>query len=767
MVELKGLSADEVEARKQNGLDNSYEIDSSKSTWQIFKDNTFTLFNAANFLIAGCLIAVQSYLNALFILFILNNIIVGIVVELRARNLVDKLTLLNTEPIRVIRDGKEQMIEPESIVLGDLIKLSIGEQVPSDAIVKQGFAEANEALLTGESDLIIKRPGSHLLSGSFITSGQCLAVVEHVGKDNYSMKLAIEAKVHKPVNSELLKSLKTITKFTSRIVLPLGVILFLEALLIRQVDTQLAVVSTASAMLGMLPKGMAVLIIISLITAIIKLGSKKVLVQEMYSIETMAHVNVLCLDKTGTITEGNMRVQGFEILGDIGRKAASDLLGGYIKNSDDNTATMQALRGYFAKNDDHKVSKVVPFSSQRKWGAMRVAEVGTLVLGAPEKLVGEVPAKVSRAQADGFRVLLLGVTRFGLASDDKPKGVKPIAMIKLEDPVRKNAKKTLQYLREQSVDLRIISGDNPQTVASIAKKAGFTNYQAYIDASQLSDAELKDRVSDTAIFGRVSPQQKRLLVSYLKTDGKTVAMTGDGVNDILALREADLSIAMATGDAATKQIANLVLLESDFTDLPSVLFESRRVVNNMFRAASVFFVKTIYSFLLVVLCALSVATGHVVIFPFLAIQITIVDQIIEGWPSFWLSFENDRSPVAGNFLKTSLLRALPNAVLIAACVVFIYFYGSAIGWSATETTTLMYYMLGTITIMNVIKACLPLNKLRAFLIITTMIGFFSAIILFRSLLKIDLLTANTFGFFLMLTATCATIRYAVYKWFKI
>ncbi|MCL2869284.1 cation-translocating P-type ATPase [Candidatus Saccharibacteria bacterium] len=767
MVELKGLSLAEAKAKQAEGLDNSYKVDASKSTWEIIRENTFTLFNAINFFIAFCLIAVQSYMNALFILFIINNIVVGIIVEIRARNIVDKLTLLNKEPVRVIRGGEEFRIDPDEIVLGDLLKLSTGDQIPSDAIVKQGFIEVNEALLTGESDLVTKKPDTHLLSGSFVSSGQCLAVVEHVGKDSYSTKLAIEAKVHKPLNSELLNSLKTITKFTSRVVLPLGIILLLESLFMRHAGIQLSVVTTASAMLGMLPKGMAVLIVISLITAVIKLGRKKVLVQEMYSIETMAHIDTLCLDKTGTITRGEMRVSKCDVLGDYSRQDVIGLMGAYMKNSSDNDSTTLALRAYFAENEAYKASKTVSFSSQRKWSAMHFKDVGTLVLGAPEKLTDKLPTKVTKAQAEGSRVLLLGITSHVLTGASELKDITPIAMIALEDSVRKDAKKTLRYLNDQGVDLKIISGDNPATVSVIAKKAGFKNHTQYVDASTLSDAELKDIVADTAIFGRVSPGQKKLIVGFLKSNGKKVAMTGDGVNDILAFREADLSIAMATGDAATKQIANLVLLESDFTDLPHVLFEARRVVNNMFRAAAVFFIKTIYSFLLVILSALSGLTANVAVFPFLAIQITLADQVIEGWPSFWLSFENDRSPISKNFLKTSLLRALPNALLIAACVVFIHFYGPAQGWGQLETTTLMFYLLGAITIFNVIKACLPLNKLRIFLIGSTIVGFYTAAILFHSFVKIGFLTTNTAGIFVILLGISAVIRVGTYKVFKV
>jgi len=758
MSKLSGLGETEVKARRLAGLDNSYKINSSKSTWEIVRGNTFTLFNAVNASIAAAVIAVGSYMNALFIIFIVFNTVAGIIVELRARNIVDKLTILNKEPVLVIRGGKEILISPEEIVIGDLLKLSNGSQVPSDAVVKQGMIEVNEALLTGESDLVTKRVDAHLLSGSFVASGECFAEVEHVGMNNYSTKLAIEAKTHKPANSQLLKAMRTVSKFTSRIVVPMGIILLIESLVFKGLNTQDAVVSSASAVLGMLPKGMMVLIVLSLILALIRLGQKKVLVQEMYSIETMAYIDTLCLDKTGTITEGKMKVRGFKLFGKFNEKEFKKLIGNFLHNTSDNSTTMQALTDHFEINKNLKFNGEVPFSSDRKWSSVSLQKVGNLILGAPEKLLEEVPAEVTKAQVKGRRVLLLGVTEQDLTLTSKPKGVQPIAMIELEDPIRKDIHKTLNYLRDQGVDVKIISGDNPDTVSVIAQKIGFKDHANFVNASELSDKELKASVMSTAIFGRVSPRQKKLIIQFLREHKRTVAMTGDGVNDILALREADLSIAMATGDAASKQIASLVLIESDFADLPDILFEARRVVNNMFRIGSIFFVKTIYSFFLVILSALSIFTGEIMIFPFIALQITLIDQTVEGWPSFWMAFENDRRPVKGNFLGISLFKALPNAILIAVSVVFMHFYGPAHGWDARDTTTVMFYLLGSITAFNVIKACFPLNKLRAFLIVTSVSGFFAASVIFRDLVQINLLSDKTAPVYIVLLIICAILR---------
>jgi cation-transporting ATPase E len=749
---MDGLSANEVKIRISQGLSNAYKVDSSKSIALIVKDNVFTLFNLINFVIAFLLGLVGSYANMLYIVFIINNIVSGIVVEIRAKSIVDKLTILNREQVTAIRDGTIDKVYPEEIVIDDILQLEAGDQIPSDSIIRQGVVEVNESLLTGESDLIVKKTDDELLSGSYITSGQCLAKVKRVGRDNYSAKLAIEAKTHKPIQSELLSSINTVTKFTSRVVIPLGIILFIEAFIVRQDSVQSSVVSTSSALLGMLPKGMMVLIIIALITALIKLGQRHVLVQEMYSIETMAHVDTLCLDKTGTITDGKMTVKQLENLSDqYDEDAIRQIMGSFMKNSTDNSATMKAIRRNFDENDYYVAQKNIAFSSERKWSSMYFDGVGTVILGAPEKMFITLPDKIVAAQQKGRRVLALGVLeKTDIPDQTALTGVRPIAAIELEDSIRKDAKKTLSYLKNQGIDLRIISGDNPLTVSKVAERAGFADFQNYLDISKLSDNELKKKVMSTAIFGRVSPQQKKLIIQELKKAGRTVAMTGDGVNDILALREADLSIAMAEGDRATKQISNIVLLESDFSQLPSVLFEGRRVVNNMYRAAGIFFIKTIYSFLLSILCVFSALTGSVVVFPFIAIQITLIDQIIEGYPTFFLSFEADKGKISSKFLRSSLLKALPNSLLIIASVVFIHFYGLANSWSQLDMTTLMYYMLGSISLMGVIRACWPLDKLRLFLLVTTIGGFFVATILFRSILNIGLLTPVTAKVFVIL-----------------
>ena len=746
--EMHGLTSLEVKERIANNQQNNYEEDVSKSTKDIIKDNTFTLFNFLNLMIGICLALVGAFSNLFFMVIILMNVTIGIIQEVRAKNLIAKLSLINEDKVIVIRDNQETEISSTAIVLDDIVKLSAGDQVPSDMVLVTGQVEANEALLTGESDLIKKTQDSELLSGSFISSGQCLARVIHVGKDNYATKIANEAKVHKPFNSELVSSIRKVAKFTSYVIVPLGLILFVEAFFFKGKGIESSVVASAAALLGMLPKGMVLLIMIALATAVAKLSKKQVLVQDMYSVETLAHVDMICLDKTGTITEGKMKVLDVILSGEASESEFNRIMSSYMFASDDSNITMQAIRNYFKEEEIYQADSIVPFSSERKWGAMALEGVGTVALGAPERLFDEnsLPQEIEEAQREGYRVLMVGMSVKTDLSETRLPDLQPLAILKIDDPIRENANETLAYLKEEGVNIKVISGDNPITVSNVSRRAGLEGYEKYIDLSELTtEEEVRAVVKDYHVFGRVSPQQKKTLIQELKAQGHVVAMTGDGVNDVLALKEADCSIAMAEGDNATRQIANLVLLNSDFTTLPDVLFEGRRVVNNVTKVASIFFIKTIYSLILSVLCALSAIT-----FPFIPIQITLLDLAIEGYPAFFMQFENDRRKITSKFLPTALRRALPNALLVVLNVVFIHFYGSAHNWNGTDTVTLMYYMLIAISSMAVIKACLPFNPLRLFLAITTTLGTYVAAMLFKGLLKISMLNGETLPIFIIL-----------------
>ena len=743
-----GLSAAEVAKKTQEGLHNDYETKTSKSTAAIIKDNLLTLFNFLNLLIGVFLFAVGAYSNMFYLAIIFVNITIGISQELHARNLVKKLSLVSPQTVRVIRDAQIHEISAKELVLEDVVILGAGDQIPADMTVLSGLVEVNEAMLTGEADLVVKEAGASLLSGSFIVSGEMTGTVLHVGAENYAAKLSNEAKVHKPIRSELLASIRSVSKFTSYVIVPLGVILFFQAFMMRDAGIKESVVVSAAALLGMLPKGLVLLISIALTTGVIKLAKKRILVQDMYAVETLAHVDTLCLDKTGTLTEGHMVLESIVPL-----QADSDpnmLLGNYLAASTDNNLTMQALRQGCPELTDHQPIDVAAFSSQRKWGAVAFEHLGNVYLGAPEKVAGSAALpQVIEAQEAGLRVLILAVeTDPKTPTSFDPTNAQAVAVLILSDIIRQNAEETLAYLADQGIDLKVISGDNPIAVAAIAHRAGLANADQAIDLSTLTtEAEVREAATRYTVFGRVTPEQKKLLVQELKANQRTVAMTGDGVNDVLALREADVSIAMAAGDSAARQIANFVLLDSDFTTLPDVLFEGRRVVNNVTKASGIFFIKTIYSFLLSLVCILTSSA-----FPFLPIQITLIDLAIEGYPSFFLSFEENKAPIKGRYLPTVLLNALPNALLVLVNYFAIRFLQTDYGWSQFDTTTLLYYLLIGISCIAVIRACLPLNPLRLFLAITTTVGIYVAAMLFHGLLEVGFLTAVTLPYFLGMMA---------------
>ena len=755
----KGLSTEEVAKQKELGLQNNYEENVAKSTKDIIFDNVMTLFNFLNFAIAVCLLFVGAYSNLAFLAIIIVNMSIGIFQEIHARNLVQKLSIVAKENVHVVRNGVQQEIDTKELVMEDIVIISAGEQVPSDMEVIDGKVEANEALLTGESDLIEKEIGDTLLSGSFIVSGQAYARVIHVGAENYAVKITQEAKVHKPIQSELVNSIRKVSKFTSWVIIPLGIILFVEAFWLRDAGIKTSVVASAAALLGMLPKGLVLLISIALTTGVIKLAKKRILVQDMYSIETLAHVDTLCLDKTGTITEGKMKVQKAIILHDKYEELFPQIIGSYLSESTDNNITMQAIRDHYEVSNRFGAKEVLAFSSERKWGAIEFPEIGTVYLGAPERLVDDsrLPEAVFTAQENGYRVLMLAIAEQQPLNETKMPYLEPLAILEIDDPIRQNAKETLAYLKEEGIDLKVISGDNPVTVSNIARRAGLPGYESYIDLStKTTEAEVREAVQQYTVFGRVSPQQKRTIVRELKDTEHVVAMTGDGVNDVLALREADCSIAMAEGDGATRQISNLVLLDSDFTTLPDVLFEGRRVVNNVTRVSSVFFIKTIYSFILSIICALTA-----IAFPFIPIQVTLIDLAIEGYPAFFLSFEGDKRKVVGKFLKTALKNASVNALLVVANIIAVYLIGQNQGFSSLDTTTLMYYLLVGISCMAVVRACLPLNPLRIFLVFSTIIGIYVAAMLFHNILEIGFLTSQTMGLFFIMMAINIVVRVAI------
>ena len=734
---IQGLSQEEVEQRIKNGKVNKSGKDKLKTNWQIIRDNVFTLFNLYNLIIAIALVMVKAYTNTFFFAIIVLNVLIGIVQEIHGRNLVKKLSILTASKTTVIRDGKQKEIGIDEVVLGDTILLKQGDQIPSDSYVIQGEVEVNEALLTGESDSILKGKEDKLLSGSYIVSGKCYAIVEKVGDDNFANQIVNATKQEKENNSELINSMKKVTKFTSWVIIPVGIILFVQAFFFREETVAQAVVASSAALLGMLPKGLVLLITIALESGVIKLANKNVLVQELYSIESLAHIDTICLDKTGTITNGKMSVSEIKIYNEkILPHPFNNMLEAFVNGMDDTNSTFRALQEHFDGKTTYEKQDNVSFSSERKWSSISFKKEGTIVVGAPERLFqkskDEMPSRITELQKDGKRVLGVAYTKEIISNDELPE-LQIVASIVLEDPLRKNAKEMLGYFKKQGIDVKIISGDNPLTVSNIAKKAGLEDYESYIDLSTIStDAEIVNLVDRYSIFARVLPHQKSIIVKALQAKEHKVAMTGDGVNDVIALRESDCSITLPDASDAAKQVSQIVLLNPDFSVLKDVLMEGRRVVNNITKVARIFFIKTIYSILLSLFCIVT-NTG----FPFIPIQITLIDLIIEGYTSFFITFESNKTPIIGAFLTKALTNALPFALAIMINIIILTIAGNIIGIPQTELTTMMYILIGFVSILAVQEVCTPFNKMHIFLFATTTVGFYVAALLFNKLLQLS------------------------------
>ena len=728
--QLSGLTEQEVRERRERGEGGAPPSSITKTKSQIFRENILTLFNFLNFTIAVLLFIVGAYTNMLFILIIIINIVIGIAQELKAKRLVDDLSILNRPQVFVMRDGERVTVGTDEIVKDDIMVLESGCQICNDAVVVSGTMEVNESLLTGESDAVLKEAGSELYSGSSVISGKCCAKVTHVGSENYATKLAEEVKKEKQLQSELLNSMRKVTRFTSFLIIPLGILLFLEAFVLRDMSFGESVISFSAALLGMLPKGLVLLISVSLAAGVIRLAKMKILVQNIYSLETLAHVDVLCLDKTGTITDGKMKVNSVIPLADLPRAETENLLRSYLAASDDNNATFQAMERRFSPELFYRPAGKIPFSSKRKWGAVRFEEAGTVFVGAPERILKSLPAEAELQMENGHRVLAVGYS--GQAWEDEehlPGDLLPLYVIILEDTIRKNTRETLDYFHREGVDVKVISGDHLKTVSMIAKKAGLRRWNDAIDLSAVGEDADFDRIcQDYAVFARVTPKQKQLLVQALKRGGHQVAMTGDGVNDLLALREADCSIAVAEGSDASRQISQIVLLNSDFTHLPQVLLEGRKVVNNVTRTAGVFFIKTIYSVLVSIFCLISNVP-----FPFIPIQITLVDAFVEAYPSFLTIFESDTRRLRGTFLGKALSNAAPFALAVTAMIIVLSLQAP---FGQHQLQTVMFLLLLIISMLAVVKSCIPFSKLRVFICVTMAAGAFAALEILPSLFEV-------------------------------
>ena len=726
-----GLSKEQVNERIKDNLVNFNTNVKTKSAKEIILENTVTLFNIINVILAVAIILVGSYKNLGFLLIIVLNTVISTFQELHSKSVIDKLSVVSASKVKVLRDKEEYDVNLDEVVLDDIIILELGNQVITDAIIVDGVVEVDESFITGESDTLIKKEGDMLLSGSFIVSGNAKAKVEHIGYDNYTAKISSDTKYIKPISSEIMRSLNKIVKTISVIIVPLGILLFARQLYLSGNTLQNAVVNTVAAIIGMIPEGLVLLTSTVFAVSVIRLSKEKVLVQDLYCIESLARVDVICLDKTGTITEGKMEVVDVIPLDGETKASLGDILGSMMAATKDKNATAIAIRDAYYRKPKWKVEEVIPFSSEKKYSGVKFA-TDTYLIGAVEFVLkdhGKSYQKMLDDYIKKYRVLVLvKVNNYGKKNEER----KALGFILLQDKVRKEAKKTLEYFKEQGVAIKIISGDNPITVSAIAKRAGLTEKLRVIDLSTLnSEEEIQKAALEYDIFGRVKPEEKHLLIRALKEAGHNVAMTGDGVNDCLALKEADCSIAMASGSDAARSVSQLVLLDSNFASMPSVVAEGRRSINNLERSASLFLVKTIYAGILAFLFLFIEMS-----YPFIPIQLTLASVVTIGIPSFVLALEPNKERVKGKFLVNVLKKSAPPAFTIILNILLICLAGQMFSLSYAKISTLCLTLTGYTSFILLFKICRPFNRIRLILFSTMFYLFIYAIFNLTTLFSI-------------------------------
>lgn len=726
-----GLSKEQVNERIKDNLVNFNTNVKTKSAKEIILENTVTLFNIINAILAVAIILVGSYKNLGFLLIIVLNTVISTFQELHSKSVIDKLSVVSASKVKVLRDKEEYDVNLDEVVLDDIILLELGNQVITDAIIVDGVVEVDESFITGESDTLIKKEGDMLLSGSFIVSGNAKAKVEHIGYDNYTAKISSDTKYIKPISSEIMRSLNKIVKTISVIIVPLGILLFARQLYLSGNTLQNAVVNTVAAIIGMIPEGLVLLTSTVFAVSVIRLSKEKVLVQDLYCIESLARVDVICLDKTGTITEGKMEVVDVIPLDGETKASLGDILGSMMATTKDKNATAIAIRDAYYRKPKWKVEEVIPFSSEKKYSGVKFA-TDTYLIGAVEFVLedhGKSYQKMLDDYIKKYRVLVLvKVNNYGKKNEER----KALGFILLQDKVRKEAKKTLEYFKEQGVAIKIISGDNPITVSAIAKRAGLTEKLRVIDLSTLnSEEEIQKAALEYDVFGRVKPEEKHLLIRALKEAGHNVAMTGDGVNDCLALKEADCSIAMASGSDAARSVSQLVLLDSNFASMPSVVAEGRRSINNLERSASLFLVKTIYAGILALLFLFIEMS-----YPFIPIQLTLASVVTIGIPSFVLALEPNKERVKGKFLVNVLKKSAPPAFTIILNILLICLAGQMFSLSYAKISTLCLTLTGYTSFILLFKICRPFNRIRLILFSTMFYLFIYAIFNLTTLFSI-------------------------------
>ena len=759
----KGLTSQQVQEHRLHGWTNKAVEPPSKTTKEIVHENVFTYFNLIFVVLAVLLCLVGSFRDLTFLPVIIANTLIGIIQEIRAKQVLDKLTMLNAPRASVVRDGKRTVINAEDLVVDDIVIFKAGDQVCADAEVSAGEVQVNVSLLTGEADEITKRKGDKLMSGSFIVSGQCHARLDKVGEDSYISKLTLQAKaMQSKEQSEMIRSLDKLVKCVGVAIIPIGIVLFSQAFFIQHDGFRESVTSMIAAVIGMIPEGLYLLASVALAVSSIRLAQKKVLLHDMKCIETLARVDVLCVDKTGTITENTMKVQKLIKTDEYDEKekgGLSLLVGDFAAAMTNDNITMAALKEYFTKASGKKVLSKTGFSSATKYSSVTF-EDGAYVLGAPEFVLKEkyddYAEEITEYASTGSRVLAFGI--YDGEVDGKPltHGILPFGFVLLANPIREAAKETFEYFAEQGVEVKVISGDNPVTVSNVAKQAGIKNADRYVDASEFEDEQsMRKALLNNTVFGRVTPSQKRKFVRILKEAGHTVAMTGDGVNDVLALKDADCSIAMASGSDAAAQASQLVLLESDFSCMPEVVLEGRRVVNNIQRSASLFLVKNIFSFLLSVASVVFMFT-----YPLEPSQVSLISMFTIGVPAFFLALEPNKNMIKGHFLTNVLLKALPAALTDALAVAALVIFGRTFDVSSTDISTAATMLLAIVGFMILYKISAPMNKIRFSIVSGCIAGLLFCSIFLKDLFAITSMTKECIMLFVVFAiATEPVLRY--------
>ena len=715
---VQGLNDEQINKRKAQGLVNYDTTVPTKSIKAIITSNLFTIFNLMNLLLALAVFAVGEYKNMLFIIIVVINTAISTIQEIHSKRVIDKLSLISNTKVTSIRNGKQENIATNEIVLDDILKFETGNQIVTDCVLVDGEIEVNESFITGEANSIVKRTGDIILSGSYVVSGKCIAKVEHVGEENFTSKITKETRYIKKVKSEIMTSLNQIIKIVSAIIIPVGTLLFFNQLTLDSGILKDAVVHTVAAIIGMIPEGLVLLTSTVLAVSVIRLSKSKVLVQELFCIETLARVDTLCLDKTGTITEGNMKVNDIVPIHTT-EENMKEILHAISKNSEDSNSTIEAIRNKVRKvkkTEKWEVKQKVAFSSEKKWSGIEFEGKGSYMIGAPEFILKDKIEECKeqlKQYSDDYRVILLAHSKESFKERELPENIEVLGFVLITDKIRKNAKSTLQYFKQQGVDIRIISGDNPKTVSNVAKIAGVEEYEKYIDCSTLqSEEELEEAVKKYKIFGRVSPMQKKQIIVLLKKLGHTVAMTGDGVNDIIALKEADCSVAMASGSDAARNVSQLVLLDSNFEAMPKIVAEGRRTINNLERSASLFLSKTIYS---TVLAMLFVFINEK--YPFMPIQLSLISLVCIGIPSFILALEPNKERVKGKFIGNVISKSIPAGITVVLNIIIVLIINSIYGLPENIYSTICIILTVLTGFMLLLKISRPLNWLRGSLIL--------------------------------------------------